>query len=152
MFAIVPLFGLVSAGVTIGGLASLLSPLPLAVALGLVLGKQAGVLGAIWLADRTGFARKPATLGWGHLYATALLCGIGFTMSLFIGELAFADPDLIDAAKIGTLLGSVVSLLAAFIVLELTPAEPGADDDRDEADEVFGENYDEEPQLDGPER
>jgi NhaA family Na+:H+ antiporter len=149
MFGIVPLFGLASAGVLIGGLDSVLSPLPLGVALGLFIGKQAGVFGAIWLADRSGLARKPAHLGWGHIYGVAVLCGIGFTMSLFIGELAFADDALIDEAKIGTLLGSALSILAGCLVLRLVP--DGVDgDDRDEADEVFGENFDIEPNLDEP--
>jgi NhaA family Na+:H+ antiporter len=153
MYGIVPLFGLVSAGVAIGGLDSLLSPLPLGVALGLFVGKQAGVFGAIWLADRLGVARKPPTLAWRHIYAAALLCGIGFTMSLFIGELAFTDAALIDGAKIGTLVGSAASVLAAFLVLELARTEPRVDADRvdadrGEADEVFGENYDDEPLLD----
>ena len=150
MYGIVPLFGLASAGVTLGGFDSLIAPLPLAVALGLFVGKQAGVFGAIWLADRLGVAGKPPTLAWGHVYAASLLCGIGFTMSLFIGELAFDDGALIDAAKLGILAGSAVSLVAAFVVLELTRTEPRIDADRDEADEVFGENYEDEPVLDEP--
>ncbi len=151
MFVIVPLFGLASAGVAIGGLDSVLAPLPLGVALGLFIGKQIGVLGAIWLADRTGIAVKPPHLGWGHIYGVAMLCGIGFTMSLFIGELAFGDPDLVDEAKIGTLLGSALAILAGCLVLRMIP-ECEHDDERDEADEVFGENFDEEPNLDHPSR
>jgi NhaA family Na+:H+ antiporter len=152
MYLIVPLFGLASAGVVVGGLDALLTPVPLGVALGLFLGKQAGVFGSIWLVDRLGVARKPPSLGWGHIYAAALLCGIGFTMSLFIGDLAFADPALVDAAKIGTLGGSALAVLAAFAVLKLTRAAPGPGDDQDEADEVFGENFDEEPSLDTDQR
>ena len=148
MFAIVPLFGLASPGVTIGGLDSVLSPLPLGVALGLFIGKQVGVFGAIRLADRLGTAREPGNLGWTHIHGAALLCGIGFTISLFIGELAFADPALVDAAKIGTLLGSSVSLIAGCLVLQLAAPAPPPDIDRDEAAEVFGEDADEEPGLD----
>jgi NhaA family Na+:H+ antiporter len=152
MYGIVPLFGLASAGVAIGGLDSLLSPLPVAVGLGLFLGKQVGVFGSIWLADRLGLAAKPPTLGWGHIYAASLLCGIGFTMSLFIGDLAFADAALVDAAKIGTLAGSALAVLGAFVVLELMRPAPDADADLDEAEEVFGENYPVEPGLDEPQR
>jgi NhaA family Na+:H+ antiporter len=148
MFGVVPLFGFASAGVTIGGGSSLFSTLSIAIALGLFLGKQVGVVGAVWLADRTGFARKPSELSWLHMYAAALLCGIGFTMSLFIGDLAFDDGSLVDAAKIGTLAGSMLAVMAAIIVLRLAPPCVPAVSEQDEADEIFGENFDEEPQLD----
>src|SRR5690606_22480630 len=151
MFGIVPLFGFASAGVAIGGAAGAGGSLPsitLGVALGLFLGKQIGVFGTIWLSDRTGLARKPAYLSWPHLYAAALLCGIGFTMSLFIGELAFADQEMIDLAKIGTLLGSALSVGAACLVLSLARRAPVADPLREEAEEVFGENFETEQALD----
>jgi NhaA family Na+:H+ antiporter len=149
MFGIVPLFGFASAGVALPPVQDLFDPLPLAVALGLFVGKQAGVFGAVWLADRTGFARKPAQLSWGQIYAAAVLCGVGFTMSLFIGGLAFADAQLIDAAKIGTLAGSALSAVAGLIILRLVPARPD-DLDQDEADEIFGDDYPDQPGLDGP--
>jgi NhaA family Na+:H+ antiporter len=152
MFGIVPVFGFASAGVAVGSLDSLLLPLPLGVALGLLIGKQAGVFGAIWAADRLGLAHKPASLNWGHIYAAALLCGIGFTMSLFIGELAYADRELVDEAKIGTLFGSALSVAAAFLVLKLLRPSAAEDPDRDEAAEVFGGDYPEEPGLDDPQR
>jgi NhaA family Na+:H+ antiporter len=117
MFGVVPLFGLVSAGVTLGSLAQLAQPLPIAVALGLFIGKQLGIGGAIWLAIRTNLAPRPAGTTNAQLYGAALLCGIGFTMSLFIGALAFDDPQAIDAAKLGTLAGSLLSGVAGFIVL-----------------------------------
>jgi Na+:H+ antiporter, NhaA family len=148
MFGIVPLFGLASAGVTIGGLDNLLAPLPLGIALGLFAGKQIGVFGAVWLADLTGIASKPAHLSWAHVYAAALLCGIGFTMSLFIGALAFQDRALVDAAKLGTLVGSALSVVAAFVVLRLARLRSDDKRDRDEADEVFGRNFRTEPNLD----
>jgi NhaA family Na+:H+ antiporter len=88
--------------------------LPLGIAAGLFIGKQLGVFGAIWAADRIGLARKPEVLRWTHIYGAALLCGVGFTMSLFIGELAFTDRLLIDEAKIGTLLGSILSGIAGY--------------------------------------
>jgi NhaA family Na+:H+ antiporter len=147
MFGIVPLFGLASAGVTIGGLDELLSPLPLAIAAGLFVGKQVGVFGAVWAADRVGLVRKPDALGWTHIYGAALLCGVGFTMSLFIGELAFADRLLVDEAKIGTLLGSLLSGIAGTIVLALAKPISDSQRDRDEAAEIFGEDADEDPTV-----
>ena len=142
MFAIVPLFGFVSAGVEIGGANALFAPLPLAVAAGLLIGKQLGVFGAVWAADRLGIAPKPPHLRWLHIYGAALLCGIGFTMSLFIGALAFAGPDLVEAAKIGTLAGSLTSGLIGYAVLMLSKPIPSAPEEFAEADEIFGEDAD----------
>ncbi|MFW2831483.1 Na+/H+ antiporter NhaA [Sphingomonas sp. ID0503] len=117
-YAILPLFGLVNAGVAIGGGTGDLT-LPLAVGLGLFVGKQAGIFGAVWAADRLGIAYRPSGTSWVQVYGVALLCGIGFTMSLFIGGLAFVDPHLIDEVKLGVLGGSVASALAGFAVLWL---------------------------------
>lgn len=139
MFGVVPIFGLVSAGVHLtGGIAVLGEPVPLAVLLGLFLGKQIGIFGAIGLAVRTGIAPKPEGAGWLQLYGAAILCGIGFTMSLFIGALAFpANQLLVDEAKLGTLAGSLVSAIAGYLVLRLArPVEPSAED-VDEAGEIF---------------
>ncbi len=147
MFGIVPVFGLASAGVTVGGLDQLLDPLPLGIAAGLFLGKQLGVFGAIWAADRVGLAPKPEVLRWTHVYGAALLCGVGFTMSLFIGELAFTERLLIDEAKIGTLLGSILSGIAGFLVLALAKPIGESERDRDEASEIFGEDADEDPTV-----
>jgi NhaA family Na+:H+ antiporter len=121
---VVPLFGFANAGVSLGGagLAALLDPLPLGIALGLFVGKQVGVLGAILLAKRTGFAAVPEGAGRLQLWGMALLCGIGFTMSLFIGALAFpAHPELVEEAKLGVLAGSLASALAGYLVLRLAP-------------------------------
>lgn len=147
MFGIVPLFGFASAGVTIGGVEALFSPLPLGVGFGLLVGKQIGVFGAIWLADRTGLAPKPAHLRWLQIYGAALLCGIGFTMSLFIGELAFGDPALIDSAKIGTLAGSAVAGLLGYLVLRLARPIQATPHDVAEAEEIFGEDCEREPRI-----
>ncbi|WP_205479600.1 Na+/H+ antiporter NhaA [Sphingomonas arenae] len=147
MFGIVPLFGFASAGVTFPGTDAILAPLPIGIALGLFLGKQAGVLGAVWIADRTGVAPKPASLRWVHIYGASLLCGIGFTMSLFIGALAFDDPLLVDEAKIGTLAGSLASGLLGFAVLKWAGPIPSTRYELDEAEEVFGEDADKDPTV-----
>jgi Na+:H+ antiporter, NhaA family len=115
---IVPLFGLANAGVTFGNERAL-GTLPMAIALGLFLGKQAGIFGSVWLAVRVKLAVKPANANWVQIYGVSLLCGIGFTMSLFIGGLAFDDPALSDGVKIGVLTGSVMSALAGWLVLRL---------------------------------
>jgi NhaA family Na+:H+ antiporter len=139
MFLIVPIFGLVSAGVHLtGGMTALTDPVPLAVLLGLFLGKQIGIFGAVALSVRTGIASKPEGASWMQLYGAAILCGIGFTMSLFIGALAFPGDQLrVDEAKLGTLAGSLLSAIAGYAVLRLArPIEPDADD-IDEAGEIF---------------
>ncbi|NNM76883.1 Na+/H+ antiporter NhaA [Sphingomonas sp. ID1715] len=118
-YAIVPLFGFVNAGVTLGG-ASLLDPLPLGIAAGLFIGKQLGVLGAVWAVVRLGIASRPTGASWRQIYGVCLLCGIGFTMSLFISGLAFAgQPQFVDEAKVGILGGSLLSALAGWLVLRV---------------------------------
>jgi Na+:H+ antiporter, NhaA family len=115
---IVPLFGFANAGVSITSLAEFSAPLPLAIGLGLFMGKQAGVMGAIALADRLGIARRPEGASWLQIWGMALLCGIGFTMSLFISALAYpASPMLVEQAKLGVLAGSLASALVGFVVL-----------------------------------
>ena len=142
MFGIVPLFGLASAGVEIGDLGAVLQPLPLAIALGLFVGKQVGVFGAIWAADRFGIAPRPANARWRELYGVALLCGVGFTMSLFIGALAFpASPDAVEAAKLGTLAGSLLSAVAGWALLRFTTPATFSEDDEGEMLEIFGEDW-----------
>ena len=120
-FLVVPLFGFANAGVSLAGLspAVLLAPLPLGIALGLLIGKQAGIVGSFWLAVKLRIAPRPDA-GWGAIYGMALLAGIGFTMSLFIGGLAFPGrPELADAVKIGVLAGSLLSAIAGAIVLRI---------------------------------
>ena len=118
-YAVVPIFAFANAGVSLKGmsLATLTQPITLGVAAGLVLGKQVGVFGAAWLGVTLGLARRPEGLTWRALYGVSLLCGIGFTISLFIGALAFRDADAQAAAKLGVLAGSLVSGLLGWLVL-----------------------------------
>ena len=120
-FAIVPIFAYANAGVSLTGLGldTLLQPVTLGVAAGLFIGKQAGIFGVTWVAVKLGLVQLPAGITWRALYGVSLLCGIGFTISLFIGALAFSDPGLQDAAKLGVLLGSLLSGLAGLLVLRM---------------------------------
>ncbi len=123
-FLIVPLFGFANAGVPVGelGLAQIFAPLPLGIAAGLFFGKQIGIFGSVWLAVKLGFAGRLRGATWLQIYGTALLCGIGFTMSLFIGALAFpGNALLIEEAKIGVLMGSIASAIAGYCVLRFAP-------------------------------
>ncbi len=125
-FVIVPLFGLANAGVSLNGItiASIMAPLPTGIMLGLFLGKQIGIAGSIWACVHLGIAAKPRDASWQQIYGVALLCGIGFTMSLFIGGLAFNNPAQNDAVKIGVLLGSIASALAGWTVLRFSGRKP----------------------------
>jgi NhaA family Na+:H+ antiporter len=115
-YAVLPIFGFANAGVAFGA-APLWAPLPIGIALGLFAGKQLGVFGAMRGAVALGLAERPGGAGWAQLYGVALLAGIGFTMSLFIGSLAFTDPALAEEVKIGVLAGSALSAVMGFIVL-----------------------------------
>ena len=129
-FLIVPLFGFANAGLSFAGFSptDALEPVPLGVALGLFIGKQLGVFVPAWMIIRLGWADMPRDASTGQLYGVAVLCGIGFTMSLFIGNLAFGEPTLIDATKIGVLIGSLASaLLGAAILCVCKPSVPQSD-------------------------
>jgi NhaA family Na+:H+ antiporter len=124
-FFIIPIFGFANAGVSLAGLSfgALIEPLTLGVAAGLVVGKLVGVFGSSALAIRLGLADLPAHAGWPHMLGISLLCGIGFTMSLFIGLLAFAsDVALQDAVKVGILAGSFIAAILGAAVLLMAPA------------------------------
>jgi NhaA family Na+:H+ antiporter len=125
-FFIMPVFALANAGVAVGDglLGTLGSPVTLGIVLGLFLGKQAGILAAAWVAVKAGVAALPAGVAWRQVWGVSLLCGIGFTMSLFIASLAFGDAALLDDAKVGILAGSLVSGLAGAVAL-LWPARRG---------------------------
>ncbi|HKX92217.1 MAG TPA: Na+/H+ antiporter NhaA [Sphingomicrobium sp.] len=119
-FLVVPLFGLANAGVSLSGLglAALAAPVPLGIAAGLFFGKQIGIFVSAWAAMRFGLARRPEKASLLQIYGVSLLCGIGFTMSLFIGLLAFPDSALLqDEVKVGVLLGSLLSAIAGLGVL-----------------------------------
>jgi Na+:H+ antiporter, NhaA family len=120
-FVIVPLFGFANAGVSLSGvgLEQLLAPLPLGIAAGLFLGKQAGIFTSVYACAKLGISARPRDASWAQVYGVALLCGVGFTMSLFIGGLAFKDAALADAVKIGVLMGSIASALAGYAVLRI---------------------------------
>ncbi len=89
---------------------------------GLFFGKQLGILALCWLGVRAGVARLPADLGWSHIYGTALLCGVGFTMSLFIASLAFEETgvNLLFNERLGIAVGSVLSGACGYFVLRYT--------------------------------
>ena len=130
-YLVVPLFAFANAGVDMRGLglSSLLAPLPLGIAAGLFAGKQLGIMGALAGAKKLGIAQPPDGASWLQLWGIAMLCGIGFTMSLFIGTMAFADePALYEQVKLGVLGGTLLSLIAGYAVLRLAPAIPSRRD------------------------
>ena len=118
-FLVLPMFGFANAGVSLAGasMESLLAPLSLGVAAGLFFGKQIGIMGSIVIARRTGIAHLPAGASWRQMYGVALLCGIGFTMSFFIGLLAFADAERESMIKLAVLVGSLLSAVAGAAIL-----------------------------------
>ena len=120
-FIIVPIFGFANAGISFAGLdASVMrDTLTLGIMLGLFIGKQLGVFGAAWLAIKTGLAQKPLGATWIQLYGVAVLCGIGFTMSIFIGLLSFPSDLMQAETKIGVLAGSGLSAVCGYILLRL---------------------------------
>ncbi len=119
LYLIVPVFAFANAGVVLKGLTwgDVFSPLTLGIALGLIAGKQAGVFGATWLMVRSGLAPMPAGADWMQIYGIACLAGIGFTMSLFIGSLSFADAALMNEVRVGVLAASAISAVLGYGVL-----------------------------------
>lgn len=127
-FLILPVFAFANAGVSLQGLspADLLQPLPLGIAAGLFVGKQIGVFAATWIGVKSGLARLPEGVGWRHVYGVACLTGVGFTMSLFIGSLAFGADETMNAVRLGVISGSVLSGLLGFAVLRTAARRPAA--------------------------
>jgi NhaA family Na+:H+ antiporter len=127
-FAVLPMFAFANAGVSLQGvtMGTLLQSVPLGITAGLLVGKAVGVFGASWLLIRFAGARLPAGAGWSQFFGVCLLCGVGFTMSLFIGALAFAGQDAAyeTQLKLGVLCGSLVSgVLGALMLLRTSAAE-----------------------------
>ena len=126
-YLIVPVFGFANAGVPLAGmgLEQVFAPLPLAIAAGLFVGKQIGIFSAIFVADKIGFAPRPDQDSWPEIWGVSILCGIGFTMSLFISGLAFTGQQLlINEAKIGILLGSLISAIVGYTILRMSAQHP----------------------------
>ncbi|MEG6509888.1 Na+/H+ antiporter NhaA [Methyloligella sp. 2.7D] len=117
-FLIVPIFGLANAGVSLEGVGFdvMFHPLALGIILGLFLGKQLGIMLTVWAATKTGLANWPEGATWRQTYGVSIFCGIGFTMSLFIGLLAFPDVERQDITKLAVLVGSLLSVVAGSIV------------------------------------
>lgn len=126
-FLIIPLFGLANAGVSLKGFdfSMLTHPVVLGVTLGLFIGKQIGVFGMVFIGEKLGIFKRPSGATWLQVYGIALLCGIGFTMSLFISMLAFTSAELQDLSKIGVFLGSILSGVLGYLLLRFhkAPAE-----------------------------
>lgn len=130
-YGILPLFAFANAGVSLAGvtLESFTHPVPLGIAAGLLLGKTLGVFGLTWLAVKARLASLPHQANWGHVLGVSVLCGIGFTMSLFVGALAF-EPGVSDYAgtdRMGILTGSVISAVLGYAIMTLacrTSAKP----------------------------
>jgi NhaA family Na+:H+ antiporter len=128
-FGILPVFAFANAGIALDGISidSFMHGVPLGIIAGLFVGKQVGIFIFCWLSVRLGLARLPNDLRWPHIYGTALICGIGFTMSLFIGSLAFEESgvNMLFDERLGIIAGSILSGLCGYLVLRSTlPADP----------------------------
>ncbi|MCI5047472.1 MAG: Na+/H+ antiporter NhaA [Aquisalinus sp.] len=121
-FMVLPIFAFANAGVSFAGLSldAFLAPVTIGVALGLFFGKQIGVMALSFLAVSLRLAKLPAGVGWKELYGVACLTGVGFTMSLFIGTLAFSDAETLNQVRMGVLTGSIASGIVGFFVLKMS--------------------------------
>jgi Na+:H+ antiporter, NhaA family len=132
VFAIMPLFALANAGIVLGeGLVSAwLNPVSLGIVAGLLLGKQWGITLFAWLAIKSGISEMPVGVTWLHIYGAGWLAGIGFTMSLFISDLAFAEGPLLDVAKVGILTASLIAGVVGWWIIRRTSApHTGSEDE-----------------------
>jgi len=120
-YVIIPIFAFANAGVVLTGMSfvDVLQPLPLGIALGLLVGKQIGVFGITFALVKLGVAQLPHGANWLHIYGIACLAGVGFTMSLFIGGLSFADADMMNQVRMGVLSGSIASGILGYVALML---------------------------------
>ncbi len=132
-YGILPLFAFANAGVSLAGLSmsSLLEPVPLGIAAGLFVGKQIGVFGMTFAAVKFGISSMPEGTTWPQFYGIALLTGIGFTMSLFIGTLAFEDPSYAPGVRVGVITGSILSAVAGYLILRSSTSDAVVDPQRD---------------------
>ncbi len=120
VFAILPLFAFANTGISLGGMTveAIMSPVPIGIALGLFVGNQIGVFSFVWVTVKLGFAKLPKGVRWVHIYGLSALCGIGFTMSLFISSLAFqSDVSFLIDDRLGILMGSLFSAVYGFFIL-----------------------------------
>ncbi|MDA9274581.1 Na+/H+ antiporter NhaA [bacterium] len=130
LYLIIPIFAFANAGVVLKGMTfnDLLAPLPLGIALGLIVGKQIGVFGLTMLMVKTGIAKMPHGATALHIYGISCLAGVGFTMSLFIGGLSFADAEMMNQVRLGVLSGSIVSGILGYTALMLASRQSPQDD------------------------
>lgn len=130
LYLIIPIFAFANAGVVLKGMtfSDLLAPLPLGIALGLIVGKQVGVFGLTMLMVKTGIAKMPHGATALHIYGISCLAGVGFTMSLFIGGLSFADAEMMNQVRLGVLSGSIVSGVLGYTALMLASRQSPQDD------------------------
>lgn len=129
LYLIIPIFAFANAGVVLKGMTfnDLLAPLPLGIALGLLVGKQIGVFGLTWVMVKSGLAKMPYGANMLHIYGISCLAGVGFTMSLFIGGLSFEDAALMNEVRLGVLSGSVVSGVMGYVALMLASKRSALD-------------------------
>jgi NhaA family Na+:H+ antiporter len=125
---VLPLFAFANAGVSLQGLSlmRIAEPIPLGITLGLFVGKPIGIFAASWLAILAGIGSRPEGASWLQIFGVAALGGIGFTMSLFIGTLAFSEPAHATQLRLGVLTGSVLSAIAGYLVLRLSAPPAGS--------------------------
>jgi NhaA family Na+:H+ antiporter len=130
LYLIIPIFAFANAGVVLKGMTfnDLLAPLPLGIALGLIVGKQVGVFGLTMLMVKTGIAKMPHGATALHIYGISCLAGVGFTMSLFIGGLSFADAEMMNQVRLGVLSGSIASGILGYSALMLASRQSSQDD------------------------
>lgn len=130
LYLIIPIFAFANAGIVLKGMTfnDLLAPLPLGIALGLIVGKQVGVFGLTMLMVKTGIAKMPHGATALHIYGISCLAGVGFTMSLFIGGLSFADAEMMNQVRLGVLSGSIVSGILGYTALMMASRQSPQDD------------------------
>ncbi|MBA3474840.1 MAG: Na+/H+ antiporter NhaA [Rubrobacter sp.] len=136
VFAIMPLFALANAGVLLGEdfTSTLLNPVSVGIVAGLLLGKQVGITLFAWLAVKSGMSELPQGVTWLHIYGASWLAGIGFTMSLFISDLAFAEGSLLDVSKLGILTASLIAGIAGWSIIRITNAPRTSGEGEDHPD------------------